>query len=131
MRWLALIALVARLVAGCGDVTSSSLPVAPVNPVPHWVFAENLPQRAVPGAKLFSVVGCTACHTYAGSGAINLGAPDLTAIGRQHLGIAFEIRHLKCPSCAVPGSPMPKFAALGPKRVRQLAIFLEASKGTH
>jgi hypothetical protein len=28
-----------------------------------------------------------------------------------------------------PGSPMPKFASLGDKRLRPLAIFLEASKG--
>jgi hypothetical protein len=30
-----------------------------------------------------------------------------------------------------PGSPMPKFASLGPQRLHQLAVFLEASKGTH
>ena len=29
-----------------------------------------------------------------------------------------------------PGSPMPPFASLGTDRLRQLAIFLEASKGT-
>ena len=28
-----------------------------------------------------------------------------------------------------PGSPMPKFASLGEERLRQLAVFLEASKG--
>jgi hypothetical protein len=28
-----------------------------------------------------------------------------------------------------PGSPMPKFASLGEKSLRQLALFLEASKG--
>ena len=82
-----------------------------------------------PGAKLFAVSGCTACHTYAGSGSSNLGAPDLTAIGSRNLGIQFQIDHLKCPSCVNPGSPMPKFASLGEKRLRQLAIFLEASKG--
>jgi mono/diheme cytochrome c family protein len=97
--------------------------------VPHWISAEHLPPAAVPGAKLFAVSGCTACHTYNGSGSSNLGAPDLTAIGSQHLGIQFQINHLKCPSCVNPGSPMPKFASLGEKRLRQLAIFLEASKG--
>jgi hypothetical protein len=30
-----------------------------------------------------------------------------------------------------PGSPMPSFASLGEERLNQLAIFLEASKGTH
>jgi mono/diheme cytochrome c family protein len=97
--------------------------------VPHWVKDEHLPPAAVPGAKLFAVSGCTACHTYNGSGSSNLGAPDLTAIGSRHLGIQFQINHLKCPSCVNPGSPMPKFASLGEKRLRQLAIFLEASKG--
>ena len=72
--------------------------------------------------------GCTACHTYAGSA--NLGAPDLTTIGRHHLGIRFQIRRLECPSCVNPGSPMPPFASLGPTRLHQLAVFLEASKGT-
>ena len=61
----------------------------------------------------------------------NLGAPDLTAIGSRNLGIHFQIKHLKCPSCVNPGSPMPPFASLGDERLRQLAIFLEASKGTH
>jgi mono/diheme cytochrome c family protein len=98
--------------------------------IPSWVLRERLPPRAVPGARLFAIAGCTACHTYAGAGASNLGAPNLTAIGTRHLGIAFEIRHLRCPSCVVPGSPMPTFATLGSKRLRQLAIFLEASKGT-
>ena len=38
--------------------------------------------------------------------------------------------HLTCPSCVNPGSPMPPFKSLGPKALQQLAIFLEASKGT-
>ena len=88
-----------------------------------------LPPAAAPGAKLFAVAGCTACHTYLGSGSSNLNAPDLTAIGTRNLGIDFQIRHLKDPASVVPGSPMPKFASLGEKRLRQLAIFLEASKG--
>jgi mono/diheme cytochrome c family protein len=97
--------------------------------VPTWVQQEKLPANAVPGAKLFATAGCTACHTYLGSGGQNLGAPDLTAIGQRNLGITFQINHLKCPSCVNPGSPMPKFDSLGETRLRQLAIFLEASKG--
>ena len=83
----------------------------------------------MPGAKLFAVAGCTACHTYLGVGSSNLGAPDLTSIGTRNLGIDFQVRHLKCPSCVNPGSPMPKFASLGDKRLNELAQFLEASKG--
>jgi mono/diheme cytochrome c family protein len=106
-------------------------PSAPVNPVPRWIKVERLPKTAVRGAVLFETSGCTACHTYAGSGSANLGAPDLTAIGRRHLGIRLQIAHLKCPSCVSPGSPMPPFRSLGRKRLHQLAVFLEASKGMH
>src|SRR4051795_6662298 len=97
--------------------------------VPHWIKQESLPSKAKPGANLFAVAGCTACHTYLGTGSANLGAPDLTSIGTRNLGVQFQINHLKCPSCVNPGSPMPKFESLGDARLKQLAIFLEASKG--
>jgi len=97
--------------------------------VPTWVKEEALPAAAVPGAKLFATAGCTACHTYLGTGSANLGAPDLTEIGTRNLGVDFQIRHLQCPSCVNAGSPMPKFASLGTARLHQLAVFLEASKG--
>src|SRR5438132_2120658 len=112
-----------------GATASEALASEVIADVPHWIKAEKLPPQAVPGAKLFAVAGCTACHTYLGAGGAQLGAPDLTAIGTRKLGIDFQIRHLKCPSCVNPGSPMPKFASLGEKRLRQLAIFLEDSKG--
>jgi len=103
-------------------------PNAP-SPVPRWIHVERLPKEAIAGAKLFAGSGCTTCHTYAGSGGSNLNAPDLTAVGAHHLGIRFEIKHLTCPACVNPGSPMPVFASLGKKRLHQLAVFLEASKG--
>jgi ubiquinol-cytochrome c reductase cytochrome b subunit/menaquinol-cytochrome c reductase cytochrome b/c subunit len=112
-----------------GATASEALASEVIADVPNWVKEQNLPANAVPGAKLFAVAGCTACHTYLGTGSSNLGAPDLTAIGSRNLGIQFQINHLKCPSCVNPGSPMPKFESLGEKRLRQLAIFLEASKG--
>jgi hypothetical protein len=143
MRRLLPLALVVPFVAGCGwgsllfggHVTSSQhsphvrvYPV-PANPVPRWVVLEHLPPQAIPGARIFQSSGCTVCHRYAGSGRQQLNAPALTAIGSRHLGLAFQIAHLKCPSCVNPGSPMPPFRALGRRRLRQLAIFLEASKG--
>ena len=97
----------------------------------RWIRLEQLPKNAVPGAELFESTGCTACHTYAGSGTSVLGAPDLTAIGTRKFGIRFQIAHLECPSCVVHGSAMPPSTSLGAKRLRQLAVFLEASKGTH
>jgi mono/diheme cytochrome c family protein len=112
-----------------GATASEALASEVIADVPNWVKQEKLPPAAVPGAKLFAVAGCTACHTYLGTGSSNLGAPDLTQIGTRGLGIDFQIRHLECPSCVNPGSPMPKFASLGQKRLRELAIFLEASKG--
>jgi menaquinol-cytochrome c reductase cytochrome b/c subunit len=112
-----------------GATASEALASEVILQVPSWIKAEKLPPAAQPGAKLFAVAGCTACHTYLGSGGSQLGAPDLTTIGTRHLGIDFQIRHLKCPSCVNPGSPMPKFASLGEKTLRQLAVFLEASKG--
>ena len=136
MRRLVLLPLLALLTAGCGfqdlrfqPVPQEALTSETVGLVPTWVKQENLPAEAVPGAKLFAVAGCTACHTYLGAGGANLGAPDLSAEGLRDRGIDFQIRHLKCPSCVRRGSPMPGFASMGPKRLKELAIFLEASKG--
>ena len=112
-----------------GATASEALASEVIADVPNWVKQEKLPPQAVPGAKLFAVAGCTACHTYLGTGSANLGAPDLTAIGSRNLGIQFQIDHLACPSCVNPGSPMPKFESLGDKRLQQLAIFHESSKG--
>jgi cbb3-type cytochrome oxidase cytochrome c subunit len=126
---LLLLALLVPLAAACGGHSTSSSNGGPE--VPHWTAVEQLPTKAVPGARVFVAEGCTACHTYAGSGHTNLEAPDLTAIGTRGLGIPFFIAHLKCPSCVNPGSPMPSFKSLGPLRLHQLAVFMEASKGAH
>jgi menaquinol-cytochrome c reductase cytochrome b/c subunit len=114
-----------------GATANEALASEVILDVPRWIQQENLPPAAVPGAKLFATSGCTACHTYAGSGGSNLGAPDLTDIANRHLGIATQIKHLQNPSSVTPGSPMPSFASLGNTRLHQLAVFLEASKGTH
>jgi quinol---cytochrome c reductase cytochrome c subunit, bacillus type len=114
-----------------GATAKEALASEVIADVPSWISQEKLPPAAVPGAKLFATAGCTACHTYLGTGSSNLGAPDLTTIGTRNLGISFQIRHLQCPSCVNPGSPMPKFASLGTKRLHDLAVFLEASKGKH
>jgi menaquinol-cytochrome c reductase cytochrome b/c subunit len=97
--------------------------------VPEWMQKFNLPENAREGAELFAVSGCLNCHTYDGSGATALGAPDLTDEGSRNRGVQWQIDHLKCPSCLSPGSPMPAFEDLGDDNLRALATFLEASKG--
>jgi menaquinol-cytochrome c reductase cytochrome b/c subunit len=112
-----------------GATAKEALASEVIQSVPSWVKDEHLPANALPGARLFARAGCTACHTYDGAGGSQLGAPDLTAIGTRNLGVATQIQHLKDPGSVTPGSPMPPFASLGDARLRQLAIFLEASKG--
>src|SRR5215470_8540523 len=112
-----------------GATATESLASENIKKVPEWIKKNNLPPKAIPGAKLFAQVGCLNCHSYLGTGGGYAGAPDLSAEGAKGKGIQFQIDHLKCPSCVNPGSPMPQFSALGDARLRQIAIFLEASKG--
>jgi mono/diheme cytochrome c family protein len=99
--------------------------------VPAWAAKEGFQgnQQALAGAKLFAVSGCLNCHIYLGDGGRNLGAPELSAEGAKRKGIDFQVRHLQNPAAVNPGSPMPSFAGLGTDRLKQLAAFLEASKG--
>jgi menaquinol-cytochrome c reductase cytochrome b/c subunit len=97
--------------------------------VDTWMEKFNLPENARAGAVLFTEAGCLNCHTYDGEGTTALGAPDLTEEGNRNRGVQWQIDHLVCPSCETPGSPMPAFEGLGEENLRNLAIFLEASKG--
>jgi mono/diheme cytochrome c family protein len=115
-----------------GAVAKEAIPSEVKAEIPSWQkqqgFAGN--KEAIAGANLFAESGCVACHTYLGTGSSALGAPDLSDEGSKGKGIQFQVDHLKCPSCVNPGSPMPPFASLGDERLRQLATFLEASKGS-
>jgi cbb3-type cytochrome oxidase cytochrome c subunit len=124
-----LLALLALVVGVRAHAAKESLAPQFDRQVGGWMRAERLPRSAVPGMRLFVASGCLTCHTYLGAGSRNLGAPDLTAEGRRGRGVAWQVRHLASPASVVPGSPMPSFEALGRPRLRQLAIFLEASKG--
>ena len=98
---------------------------------PTWAAQQGFANDpvAMAGATLFAQSGCLTCHVYTGSGGANVGAPELTAEGAKGRGIDWQIKHLECPSCVVPGSPMPAFKALGADNLKKLATFLEASKG--
>jgi mono/diheme cytochrome c family protein len=123
-------------VAGCRDepkrvvsrnAAREALSSQTVRHVPAWARSERLPKRALPGARLFALSGCTNCHTYLGAGARNLGAPDLSSVGLHHGRRYFE-RYVAHPA-RFGNDVMPPFAALGARKLRQLAIFLSASKG--
>jgi ubiquinol-cytochrome c reductase cytochrome b subunit/menaquinol-cytochrome c reductase cytochrome b/c subunit len=111
-----------------GATAKESLASEVIGAVPGWVKSERLPASAVPGAKLFAQAGCTACHTYLGTGSSNAGAPDLSAIGKGNQGVAFFEKYVADPS-QFGNNVMPKFASLGQQRLHELAIFLNASKG--
>ncbi|MEX2646293.1 MAG: c-type cytochrome [Gaiellaceae bacterium] len=91
--------------------------------------AQNLPEEARPGLELYFQSGCTGCHTYAGEGSSNLGAPDLTAIGSQQgKDVAYFQRYVANPR-EFGNEVMPVYQTLGEENLQALAEFLEASKG--
>jgi menaquinol-cytochrome c reductase cytochrome b/c subunit len=114
-----------------GATAKEALGVENLVLVPKWAQTEGFTgnNEAVAGGKLFAQSGCLNCHTYNGAGGSQLGAPDLTAEGAKNKGVDFQIAHLKCPACVSPGSPMPSFASFSDDQLKQIATFLEASKG--
>src|SRR6476659_2975398 len=112
-----------------GATAKEALASEVVQVVPTWAqrqgFADN--KEAVAGATVFASSGCTACHTYLGTGSSNLGAPDLSAIGKGGQGPEFFATYVADPSKAG-NNVMPKFAALGDVKLHQLGVFLSESK---
>jgi cytochrome c553 len=115
-----------------GATAKEALASEVVQAVPTWAqrqgFADN--KEAVAGATVFASSGCTACHTYLGTGSSNLGAPDLSSIGKGGQGPDFFATYIADPSKAG-NNVMPKFAALGDVKLHQLGVFLSESKGPH
>jgi len=99
--------------------------------VPGWAKREGFANNAtaVAGANAFASSGCTACHTYLGTGGGNLGAPDLSAEGTRKTVDQLEA-YITDPS-KFGNTVMPKFGSLGPETIHQIATFLNASKGPH
>src|SRR5437764_3902167 len=113
-----------------GATAKEALASEVVQAVPQWAQREGFANNAdaVAGAKTFASSGCTACHTYLGTGSSNLGAPDLSAIGKRGQGPAFFSKYVSGPS-QYGNNVMPKFASLGQQKLKQLGEFLSASKG--
>jgi len=97
--------------------------------VPGWAQREGFANNpaAVAGAKAFATSGCTACHTYLGTGGGNLGAPDLSAEGTKKNVPTLE-SYITDPS-KFGNTVMPKFGSLGKPTIHQIATFLSVSKG--
>jgi menaquinol-cytochrome c reductase cytochrome b/c subunit len=114
-----------------GAVARESLASEVVQAVPVWAqrqaFKDN--KQAVAGAKIFAQSGCTSCHTYLGTGSSNLGAPDLSAIGATGQNAEFFSSYVSNPR-KFNNQVMPVFGNLGsPANIRNIGIFLAASKG--
>jgi menaquinol-cytochrome c reductase cytochrome b/c subunit len=112
-----------------GAVAKEALASEVVEAVPAWAqrqgFADN--QQAVEGAKIFASSGCTACHTYLGTGSSNQGAPDLSNEGTKGRTKQFLQNYIRDPS-QFGNTVMPKFG-FSDEQLGQLAEFLLASKG--
>ena len=112
-----------------GATAKEALASEVVQAVPTWAqrqgFAGNA--DAVAGAKIFASSGCTACHTYLGTGSSNQGAPDLSAEGTKGRNKQFFMQYIKDPS-KFGNNVMPKFG-FDDQQLSQLAAFLMVSKG--
>jgi ubiquinol-cytochrome c reductase cytochrome b subunit/menaquinol-cytochrome c reductase cytochrome b/c subunit len=102
--------------------------------VASWTVKNNLPKTPLvqKGATIFASAGCLNCHTYAGSGSSNLGAPDLTAIGKTNNAVFFA-QYVSNPR-KFGNNVMPVFGAanggsLSAAQLAQVGAFLAASKG--
>jgi menaquinol-cytochrome c reductase cytochrome b/c subunit len=101
-----------------------------------WQKKNNLPdtENVHQGALIVAGSGCLNCHTYAGSGSSNVGAPDLTAIGAQEgKNAAYFARYVGNPR-AFGNNVMPVFGtqnggSLSEQQLQQVGAFLAASKG--
>jgi cytochrome c553 len=112
-----------------GATAKEALASEVVQAVPSWAeqqgFKDN--EEAVKGATIFASSGCTACHTYLGTGSSNQGAPDLSNEGTRGKSKQQLHDYIKDPS-QFGNNVMPKFG-FDDEQLNQLAEFLLASKG--
>ena len=112
-----------------GATAKEALASEVVQAVPTWAQRQGFAgsAEAVAGAKIFASSGCTACHTYLGTGSSNQGAPDLSAEGKKGRNKQFFMQYIRDPS-KFGNNVMPKFG-FDDQQLSQLAAFLMASKG--
>ncbi len=97
--------------------------------VPSWAHQQGFQhnEKAVKGATLFAQSGCLNCHTYLGQGAGQLGAPNLSSIGKTN-DASFFVQYLTNPA-AFGNKVMGSYAYLGAQNLSNLGAFLAASDG--
>jgi menaquinol-cytochrome c reductase cytochrome b/c subunit len=98
--------------------------------VERWTAENNLPEDVRPGGEIVAQIGCLTCHVYAETGVTNLGAPELTAIGAEEgKDVEYFQRYVGNPR-EFGNNVMPVYGeTLSEEQLRQVAEFLEASKG--
>ena len=97
--------------------------------VPKWAHQQGFTGKKLPtkGATLFAQSGCLNCHTYLGQGAGQLGAPNLSAIGKTN-DAAFFVQYITNPA-AFGNKVMGSYSYLGQQNMRAIGAFLAASDG--
>src|SRR6266516_3408013 len=112
-----------------GATAKEALASEVVQAVPTWAQRQGFTGNAaaIAGAKIFASSGCTACHTYLGTGSSNQGAPDLSNEATRGKSKQQLHDYIKDPS-AFGNNIMPKFG-FNDTQLNQLASFLLASKG--
>jgi menaquinol-cytochrome c reductase cytochrome b/c subunit len=113
-----------------GATARESLGSETLAAVPSWAQRQGFQddKQALAGAKLFATAGCEQCHTYLGTGSSNLGAPDLSSIGKGQTA-AFFSQYVSNPR-KFGNQVMPVYGDTFSKtQLDQLGAFLAASKG--
>ena len=112
-----------------GATARESLGSEAVAAVDSWSTQQGgFSPEATRGAEIFAQVGCLQCHVYLGSGAANVGAPELSDIGASGQSVDYFKRYVANPS-AFGNNVMPAFENLGDENLTAVAQFLVESKG--
>ena len=102
---------------------------------PEWAeqqgFADD--EEALAGATLFAESGCLNCHVYLGSGAANLGAPELSDVGAGDRDADYFANYVANPrdfgNNVMPIYGLEDGGSLTDEQLAQIGAFLAASKG--